>query len=93
MQKKTFVTKNINGDFFVLEIDNFQLKTIDIFLIFAQNLDCRYMLEPPGLLTSTRNLFFGGKIRKTGIPCVPQFFYIKVGFKGIYITRKCFRNG
>ena len=26
--------------------DNFQLKNCDIFLIFAQNIDCRYTLEP-----------------------------------------------
>ena len=23
-------------------------------------------------------------------PCIPQFCYIKVGFKGVYITRTCF---
>ena len=27
--------------------DNFQMKTCDIFLIFAQNIDCGYTLEPP----------------------------------------------
>ena len=26
--------------------DNFQMKNCDIFLIFAQNIDCGYMLEP-----------------------------------------------
>ena len=29
------------------KIDNFQIKNCDIFLIFAQNIDCGYMLEPP----------------------------------------------
>ena len=27
--------------------DNFQKKNCDVFLIFAQNIDCGYMLEPP----------------------------------------------
>ena len=27
--------------------DNFQMKICDIFLIFAQNIDCGYTLEPP----------------------------------------------
>ena len=27
--------------------ENFQQKKIDIFLIFAQNIDCGYTLEPP----------------------------------------------
>ena len=26
---------------------NFQMKNYDIFLIFAQNIDCGYTLEPP----------------------------------------------
>ena len=28
--------------------DNFQMKFFDIFLIFAQNIDCGYSLEPRG---------------------------------------------
>ena len=31
----------------MLEIENVQLKIFDIFLIFAQNIDCGYTLEPP----------------------------------------------
>ena len=27
--------------------DNFQMKNCDVFLIFAQNIDCGYTLEPP----------------------------------------------
>ena len=33
--------------FFVLKNQNFHLKNFDIFLIFAQNIDCGYTLEPP----------------------------------------------
>ena len=32
---------------------------------------------------STHNLCFQAEIRKC-IPCKPQFYYIKVGFKGVY---------
>ena len=46
--------------------DNFQMKNCDIFLIFAQNIDCGYTLEPPSeaVLTSTHTLCLRAKIRK-----------------------------
>ena len=37
----------IYGDFLALKFENFQLKNFDIFLIFAQNINCGYTLEPP----------------------------------------------
>ena len=37
----------IYSNFFSSKIENFQWKKFDIFLIFAQNIDCGYMLEPP----------------------------------------------
>ena len=33
--------------FYGCKNDNFQMKNYDIFLIFAQNIDCGYTLEPP----------------------------------------------
>ena len=57
-----------------------------IFLIFAQNIDCE------AVLTSTHNLCFRAKIRKNVYPCKPQFYYIKVGCKGVFVTRTCFRD-
>ena len=33
--------------FKLVKNENFQLKLLDIFLIFAQNIDCGYTLEPP----------------------------------------------
>ena len=33
--------------FFTFKNDNFLLKNFDSFLIFAQNIDCGYTLEPP----------------------------------------------
>ena len=72
----------------VVKIENFTRKKKDIFLIFAQNIDCGYTLE------STHNLCFGAKIRKIGIPpCIPQFRYIKMGFKGVYMSQICFPDG
>ena len=63
-----------------------------IFSTFAQNIDCGYTLEPP--LTSTHNLCFRAKIRKKKTyPCKPQFYHIKVGCKGVYITRTCYPDG
>ena len=60
---------------------------MDIFLIFAQNIDCGYTLAN---LTSTHNLCFGAKIRKMGIPLQTPVCYIKVGFKGVFIARTFF---
>ena len=65
--------------------DNFQMNNCDIFIIFAQNIDCGYTLEPP-------HLCFGAKIRKKVYPSKPQFYYIKVGCKGVLVTRTCFRD-
>ena len=39
------------------------------------------------VLMSTHNLCFRAKIRKKVYPCTPQFYYIKVGCKGVYFTR------
>ena len=70
--------------------DNFQMKIVIFFLIFAQNIDCGYTLEEV-VLTSTHDLCFRAKIRKKNVyPCKPQFYYIKVGCKGVYIIRTCY---
>ena len=34
----------------------------------------------------------GGDIKKV-YPCKPQFFHIKVGFKGVFIAWTCFPDG
>ena len=81
----------MNRYFLALKIENFQLKNFDIFLIFAQNIDCGYTLEPPrrgGSNEYPQSMFWSKNKKK--YPCIPQFFYIKVGFKGVYITRTCF---
>ena len=74
--------------FKVVKNELFQWKFLDIFLIFAQNIDCGYTLK--AVLRSTHNLCFGAKIRKIGIPMQTPFFYIKVGLKGVSFSRTCF---
>ena len=66
------------------ENDYFQMKNCDNFIIFAQNIDCGY--------TSTHNQCFEAKIRIIVYPCKPQFYYIKVGCKEVFVTRTCFRD-
>ena len=44
------------------------------------------------VLTSTHNLCFRAKIRKHEYPCKPQFYYIKVGWKGVFITQTCYHD-
>ena len=45
-----YITKqkcNILQFFTAVKKDNFQMKNVDFFLHFAQNVDCGYTLEPP----------------------------------------------
>ena len=48
---ETLITKTCPCDkqqiFHGCKKDNFQMKNCDVFLIFAQNIDCGYTLEPP----------------------------------------------
>ena len=61
--------------------ENFHWKKFDIFLIFAQNIDCGYTSDE-AVLTSTHNLCFGAKIRKIGIPLHTPVFLYKSGVQG-----------
>ena len=53
--------------------DNFQVKNCDIFLIFAENLDCGYSLEPPR--SGGSNLYPQSMFRAKS-----QFFIWKLSF-------------
>ena len=70
------------------------MKFFDIFLIFAQNIDCGYTLEPPqrGGSNEYPQSMFWSKNKKKVYPFKPQFYYIKVGCKGVFVTRTCFRD-
>ena len=61
------------------------MKNCDVFLIFAQNIDCVYTLEPPQWGCSNeypQSMFYGKNKKKNVYPCTPQFYYMKVGCKG-----------
>ena len=64
-----------------------QIKT-DIFHISAQNIDCGYTLEPPRRGSSNeypQSKFLSRNKKNNVYPCKSQFYYIKVGFKGVNI--------
>ena len=77
-------------------IDNFTTKKkgkisekkIYIFHIPAQNIDCGYSLGPPrrgGSNEYPQSIFLSRNKKNNVYPCKPQFYYIKVGFKGVKI--------
>ena len=65
----------------------------DIFLIFAQNIDSGYTLEPPrrgGSNEYPQSMFWSKNKKNRYTPAYPSFAYIKVGFRGVNIARTCF---
>ena len=70
-----------------LKNENFQIKT-DIFHISAQNIDCGYSLEPHRRGDSNeypQSIFLSRNKKYNVYSCKPQFYSIKVGFKGVNI--------
>ena len=66
----------------------FQIKNSEIFHISAQNIYCGYSLELPqgGLSNKYPQTKSMSRNKKNNIyPCKPQFYYKKVGFKGVKI--------
>ena len=64
-----------------------------IFLIFAQNIDCGYTSEPPrpgGSNEYPQSMFWSKNKKNRYTPAYPSFTIIKVGYKGVYITRTCY---
>ena len=79
--------------FKVVKTKTNQKKICYIFLIFAQNIDCGYTLEPPcrgGSYEYPQSMFWSKNKKNMYTPANPIFFYIKVGFKGVFIARTCF---
>ena len=60
----------INRDFLAIKTENFQLKNFDIFLIFAQNIDCGYTLEPPRY---PQSIFWSKNKKNRYTPAYPSF--------------------
>ena len=68
--------------FLVVKMKIFTGKFFDIFLIFAQIIDCGW-----AVLTNTHNLCFGSYKTNRYNPTNPCFFfYLKMGFKGVFIA-------
>ena len=66
-------------------MENFQLKIFDIFLIFAQNIDCGYTLEPPRLCGSNeypQSMFWSKNKKNRYTPAYPSFTILKWGLAG-----------
>ena len=66
--------------------ENFQIINSDIFHISAQNIDCGHPLEQPrrgGSNEYPQSIFLSKNKKNNVYPCKPQFYYIKVGFKGL----------
>ena len=66
----------------------FQIKNSNIFHISAPNIDCGYSLEPPrrgGSNEYPQSMLFEQNKKNNVYPCKAQFYYIKVGFKGVRI--------
>ena len=63
--------------------ESFQMKNSKIFHISAQNIDCGYSLDTPRRVPT---IYVLSRNKKHNVyPCKPQFYYIKVGFKGVKI--------
>ena len=73
----------------------FRQKNLIFFPIFARKHILWYSLEPPRRSGSNEypQAMFSSKNKENNIyPCKPQFYYTKVGFKGVKIIWACFRN-
>ena len=80
---------NIYRKFYLQKLKNFQIKNSDIFHISAQSIYCGYSLQLPRRGSSKeypQSMFVSRNKKKIVYPCKPQFYYIKVGFKGVKIT-------
>ena len=63
-------------------------KKLWYFHVSAQNIDYRYSLEPPwrgGSNEYPQSMFLSRNKKNNVYPYKPQFYYIKVGFKGVKI--------
>ena len=67
----------IYRDFFsAVKIEKFHQKNADIFLIFAQNIDCGYTLEPPrrgGSNEYPQSMFWSKNKKNRYTPAYPSF--------------------
>ena len=76
-----------NSNIFHISVQNIDCVQFCSKHISVQNIDCGYSLEPPrrGGSNEYPQSMFWAEIWKITYPCKPQFYYIKVGFKGVKI--------
>ena len=68
------------------ETENLQVKISGIFHISTLNIDWGYSLEPPrrgGSNEYPQSMFLSRNKKTNAYPCKPQFYCIKVVFKGV----------
>ena len=69
--------------------ENFQIKNFYILHTPVQNIDCGYSLEPPrrgGSNEYPQSMFLSRNKKNNVYPCKPNFYYIKLGFKGVKVV-------
>ena len=69
------------------------IKNLIFFIFLLTNIHCRYLLELPHRGSSNKyqqSIFFGRNKKNNVYPCKPQFYYIKVEFKGSKLHRHVF---
>ena len=57
--------------------------------MFCQNIDCGYTLEPPrrgGSNEYQQSMFWNKNKKNRNTPANPNFHFVKVGYKGVYIS-------
>ena len=80
--------------FYHQKMKNFQV-IFGYFSYFCSRIDCGYSLEPPrrgGSNEYPQSMFLSRNKWNNVYSCKPQFYYIKVGFKGVNIIKACFRD-
>ena len=66
--------------------ESFQVNILIFFIFLLKNIDCGYPLEPPrrgGSNEYPQSMFLSRNKKNNVYPCKPQFYYIKVGLKGV----------
>ena len=82
------VKPQLNQSIKSAKYEKFQIKILIFFLYLLKNIDCGYSLEPPrrgGSNEYPQSMFWAEIWKKKIYACKPQFYYIKVGFKGVNI--------
>ena len=71
------------------------MKNSGSFHISAQNKDCGYLIELPrrGISNKYPHSVFSRNKKNNVYPCKPQFYCIKVGFKGVETILVCLCDG